>query len=312
LHGTSTPAVVHELADAGADELFLGYAPPYWTAELGFEVSPNRRYRRENQVTSPQQLRALVEAAVARKRPVALAFNEHVVSDRMLELGRRLVEEALAAGVSAVIVADPTVVLELRRDLPDLAIHFSGDAGVYNAAGCELAFRLGARRVILPREIPFADLAAAVCRARGPDREFEAFVMGEPCVFDGARCFTEHGYGFGSDFCNYHSLKEVVRRGEERGNPLPPALPHGALDEAAAARLSLGRCGLCAIPELARAGVTHLKIPGRASDVLEATRLARRMLDDPAADAGVARSLLAAPRLCESTAFCYFPEVTGG
>lgn len=309
LPGIVEDEYVLALLEAGVDEFFVGYVPDYWYGEFGFEFSPNRRYFQGAQVTQLPALRRisrLVRGAGAR---LSVTFNEHFVTRRAMALGERLLQEAADAGATAIIVADPSVIPHVAERFPGLEIHVSGDAGLYNAAACELAFSLGASRVILPRELGFTAMAAILDRCRGKERQFEAFVMGEPCVHDGARCFTEHGYDFGCDFCNYHRVKMVRERDEKMEIPLEPPQAPLLDDENNREAWTLGKCGLCAIPHLKRAGITHLKLPGRASSATRAAALLRTMLTADS-EPSKARRLFGAPRLCESRIFCYYPELT--
>lgn len=300
---------VHHLAAAGATEFFVGYLPHYWSSRFGHEFSPNRRYFSGAQVDSIDHLRTLCNAATENQIPVAVTFNEHFVTPDAMVLGQRLLEEAVAAGCSAIIVADPSLVPHIKESIPSVNIHVSGDAGLYNRVACEAVFQAGARRVIFPRELPLTELAPLLTAARKPGREFEAFVMGEPCVFDGARCFTEHGYGFACDFCNHHERKHLRRRNGHTRHPVDP--PHATLLTNPRNREAwgLGKCGLCAVGRLDALGVTHIKIPGRSSEALPAIRLVKKLLDTPDRSQATAQELLDAPELCASRSFCYFPEV---
>jgi U32 family peptidase len=309
LPAAATVEEVHELAIAGAGEFFLGYVPTYWSQRFGQEFSPNRRYFAGSQIDSLAHLKSLCKAAAERNVPVAITFNEHFVTPRAMELGRKLLDEALAAGCTSIIVADPSLVPFFRTELPAIDIHVSGDAGLYNRIACEALFTSGAKRVIFPRELPLTELTPIMTEVQGPAREFEAFVMGEPCVFDGARCFTEHGYGFECDFCNHHKRKYVRRRNSSSRHPLEPPQA-GLLDNPKNRAIwGLGKCGLCAISTLAAQGVTHVKIPGRASEALPAIRLVKSLLDSSDQSPRAAQDLLDSPDLCASRAFCYFPEV---
>ena len=307
LSGAADVALVREFIAAGADEFFCGYVPAAWSREFGYEFSPNRRYRRANQITSRTALAAVCGAAAAQGRPVSVAFNEHLVTQRAWRQGRLLLREAVEAGVRAVIVADPAIIRVVKSEFPSLAVHVSGDAGACNAASADLFFTLGADRLIFPRELGWRDLKSSLAELRGPRREFEAFIMGEPCVFDGARCFTEHGYDLGRDFCSAHLVKSLYRRGGKSPECLVPEQEKFLRQYRARKPWAVGKCGLCAIRSLARLGVTHLKIPGRASNALAAVRLVRRMVDSGAGPVQ-ARGLMAVPDLCDSRLLCYYPE----
>ncbi len=309
LPAAATVEEVHELATAGVGEFFLGYVPHYWSKRFGQEFSPNRRYFSGAQIDSLGHLTALCKAAAENRIPVAITFNEHFVTPRAMELGRQLLEEAATAGCSSVIVADPSLVPFLHAEMPGISVHVSGDAGLYNSRGCEAVFGGGAKRVIFPRELPLTELAPIMAAVREPAREFEAFIMGEPCVFDGARCFTEHGFGFDCDFCNHHKRKHVRRRGGHSRHPLEPPQAGLLSDPKIRAVWGLGKCGLCALGSLAAMGMTHIKIPGRASEALPAIRLVKSLLDADDQSPQAAQDLLDTPDLCASRAFCYFPEV---
>jgi collagenase-like PrtC family protease len=309
LPGIVDDEYVQALLNAGIDEFFVGYVPDYWYDEFGFEFSPNRRYFQGAQITQLPALGRICRLAQDAGARISVTFNEHFVTRRAMALGERLLGEAADTGCSAIVVADPSVIPHVAESFPELDIHVSGDAGLYNAVACELAFELGASRIIFPRELGFAHMAAISKKCRGKGREFEAFVMGEPCVHDGARCFTEHGYDFGCDFCNFHRVKMVRERDGAEMVPLEPPQAELLDDERSRKAWTLGKCGLCAIPGLRQAGITHLKLPGRASSARRAAALVSAMLT---ADAGSsrARRLLDAPRLCESRIFCYYPELT--
>ena len=192
LHGQTEPEYAHALAEAGAGEFFLGYVPEPWWKRWGFEVSPNRRYRQNQQFIERTRLEAVLKQATRDGIPVSLTFNEHFITQDMWDAALPFLKDAVKLGVSAIIVADPGVLLPLRSEFPGLGLHVSGDAGVTNPRAVEWLHGLGATRVIFPRELAYGDMLPILDDA--PEGlEFEAFVMGEPCVYDGARCFTAHG-----------------------------------------------------------------------------------------------------------------------
>ena len=305
----SDEATIQELAKAGADEFFLGFVPEYWSREFGYELSPNRRYFSGAQITDPSHLKRLCAAATDSGRAVALTFNEHIHTTATWNLGQRLLDDAVGAGISAIIVADPLLVPEMAGRYPGISLHLSGDAGVYNSAAAEELCNQGISRIIFPRELEAPEMASIISATNAKDREFEAFVMGEPCVYDGARCFTEHGFDFGCDFCNDHQMKIVRSRHGGQARPLEPPQEAALQDPSARQAWTLGKCGLCALPTLEKIGITHCKVPGRSSIAGPAIALVRRMLDAPDAGPDLARSLLGAPALCAGGHFCYYPEL---
>lgn len=97
------------------------------------------------------------------------------------ELGEcvALARRVLDAGADALIVADLGLCRRLRREVPDVEIHLSTQAGVHAAAGAVLAAeQLGASRVTCGRELTVDEIGAMA--ATGV--EIEAFCHGAICI----------------------------------------------------------------------------------------------------------------------------------
>lgn len=74
---------------------------------------------------------------------------------------------------------DIGVVALVRRVAPSLPIHASTQMSITSPDGADFARQLGARRVVVGRELSFADISAV---SSGTDAEVEAFVHGALCV----------------------------------------------------------------------------------------------------------------------------------
>ncbi|MGM0578098.1 MAG: peptidase U32 family protein [Myxococcota bacterium] len=307
LPGTADRDYIASLVNAGAGEFFVGYVPPSWSNRFGYEVSPNRRYRAEEQLGSRAVLERLVGQAHEFGVPVTLTVNEHTYTGEMWAATKDLVEEALECGVDGLIVASPAACASLRKRFPSCTIHVSGEAGVVNAAGLRFFADLGVKRMIFGREIGLPVLGRLGPAARKLGMEVEAFAMGEPCVYDGARCFACHGYGAEKDYCNEHLRKDIKHRDKRPGPVLPPVLPPklGATEDT----FVLGKCGLCAVSTLRSMGVTHLKVPGRSSAALRGVELLAEVCDKPGMSLPEIQAMLGKPALCQSRRFCYYPEI---
>jgi putative protease len=110
------------------------------------------------------------------------------------ELGA--MEESLRAcaeaGVDAVIVQDLAVAQMARALVPDLPVHASTQMTCTDADAVEFARGLGARRVILARELSLDDIAAI---RRDTDAELEVFVHGALCIAYSGQCLTSEAIG---------------------------------------------------------------------------------------------------------------------
>jgi len=165
--------------------------------------------------------------------------------------------------VDAVIAADVGTVALCKRYAPDVDIHISTQAGVTNYEMACSWHELGARRVILARELSLDEIREL--RAKTPnDLEIEAFVHGAMCVSYSGRCLLSN-YMTGRDAsrgacaqpCRYkYALMEEKRPGE-----------YFQIFEDAGETFILNSKDMCMIdhvPELIEAGITSFKIEGRA------------------------------------------------
>ncbi|MCD7946723.1 MAG: U32 family peptidase [Oscillospiraceae bacterium] len=168
-----------------------------------------------------------------------------------------------AAGINAVIVSDLGVLTLAKQYAPTLDIHVSTQASVVNHLTAAAWHDLGAKRVVLARELSLAEIAEI--RAKTPPAlELEAFVHGAMCVSYSGRCLLSN-YMTGRDAnrgacaqpCRYkYALVEEKRPGEY--------FPIGEDADGAYILNSRDMCMIDHIPALLNAGVDSLKIEGRA------------------------------------------------
>ena len=186
-----------------------------------------------------------------------LPTNEEV--DKLPEF----IEYAKSAEVDAIIVADIGVLQIVKKYAPGVDIHISTQAGVVNYLNAQALYDLGAKRVILARELTLDDIATIRAKT-DKNLELEVFVHGSMCVSFSGRCLIS-SYLTGRDAnrgdcaqpCRWkYSLVE-----ENRKDQLFPIV-----EENGGTYLFNSRdlCMIEHIPEIIKAGATSLKIEGRA------------------------------------------------
>lgn len=178
-----------------------------------------------------------------------------LVFDEELAGAERLLRAAAAAGVDAVIVQDVGIAALAARVAPALRVHASTQMSVTSPEGAQFAAQLGARRVVVGRELSVPEVAAVV--ERGGGAEVEAFVHGALCVSYSGQCFSSEAWGGRS--ANRGQCAQACR--------LPYGLiVDGKLCDLHDVRYLLSPQDLAAldlVPELLAAGVSSLKIEGR-------------------------------------------------
>lgn len=172
------------------------------------------------------------------------------------------IQQIRPLGFDAVLIADLGMFDMLRALAPEIPIHISTQANNINYRSALMWHKLGAKRVVLAREMSFAEIAQI--RQRTPkELELEAFVHGAMCISYSGRCLLSN-YMAGRDAnhgecahpCRWnYSLVEKTRPGEymdivenERGSFIFN---------------SKDLCMIRHIPELMQSGISSFKLEGR-------------------------------------------------
>ena len=250
---------VPELAAAGAEELYAGYVPPFWSERFGPVVSCNRRSFDEANVGSFEELGALVHAAAVRDVPVHVALNASPIPEEMIPRLVAMVAEFARIGVRGVIVSDLSLLLALRdAKIHRLALHASTLFSAFNGITVAFLRRAGAARVVLARELSTAEIAAMVPPAG--ETRLETIGFRGRCPNIEGFCTHLHDDPRRTWPCELRYGKEWVGPGEA----IPPEILAAIERNEGADRFF--SCGLCAVPSLERAGVHVFKIVGRGSE----------------------------------------------
>ena len=166
-------------------------------------------------------------------------------------------------GVDAVILADMGVLMLCRREVPELEVHISTQAGVTNYLTARELYKLGAKRVVLARELSLEEIRG-IRQNTPPELELEYFVQGAMCVSFSGRCLLSN-YFTGRDGnrgecaqpCRWrYRLVEETRPGQ-----------YFPISEEENGTYILNAKDLCLLPHLDKlrdAGVDSFKIEGRA------------------------------------------------
>lgn len=141
-------------------------------------------------------------------------------NDEILAM-RNYIGELKDTGIDALIVTDIGVLMMAHEVAPNLEIHVSTQAGVTNYGAAQSLYALGARRVVLAREMDIQ--AIRDIRANIPDdMDIECFVHGSMCMAFSGRCLISNyltgrdgNHGECAQPCRWkYSLVEEKRPGQ--------------------------------------------------------------------------------------------------
>ena len=232
----------------GADAVYLA------GKEFGMRASP-ANFDMEN-------LKKAAEICHEKNKKIYLTCNTLPRNDEIKRIPEFL-KQAAEAGVDAFIIADLGVLDTAKRVAPNVDVHISTQTGVVNYETARSLYNMGASRVVLARELSLEEIATIRAKTN-PNLEIETFVHGAMCMSYSGRCLISQ-YMTGRDAnrgdcaqpCRWkYSLMEEKRKGEY--------FPVVEQENGTYFFNSKDLCMIEHIPELLKAGVTSLKIEGRA------------------------------------------------
>ncbi len=249
-----------------------------------------------------KQLESGVAFAHQHNKHVYIAVNTYAQPEGWSRW-QRAVDQAADLGVNALIAADPGVLAYATKHHPQLNLHLSVQGSATNAA--VLAFyqeRYNIKRAVLPRVLSLAQVKHVASQSPVP---IEVFAFGSLCIMAEGRChLSSYLTGESPNLCGVCSPAKAVRWSNEDGE-LTSRLNEVLIDRYSEGE-SAGYPTLCKgrfmvngqrfhaleeptsldtmdlIPELAKIGVSAVKIEGRQRSpayVEQVTRVWRAALD---------------------------------
>lgn len=164
-------------------------------------------------------------------------------------------------GVDALIISDPGI-FSIAKELTDIDLHISTQASVTNSATVNFWYNMGAKRVILARELSLEEIIE-IRKNTPKDLEIEVFVHGAMCISYSGRCLLSN-YMTGRDAnrgdcaqaCRWkYSIQEETRPGE-----------YYPIVEDGSGTYIMNSKDMCLIDELDKlieAGIDSFKVEGR-------------------------------------------------
>ena len=169
--------------------------------------------------------------------------------------------------LDALIVADIGVLTLAKEILPEVELHISTQANSVSSRTAKAWHSLGARRVVLARELTLDEIKAI--RVAIPDEiELECFIHGSMCVSYSGRCLLsghivnrDANRGACAQPCRWNYTVKMAEIAEEKR---PDAkIPVEEIGGETFIMSSRDTCMIEHIPELVEAGINSFKIEGR-------------------------------------------------
>lgn len=204
----------------------------------------------------------------AHKRGAKVYITANIIPHNSdLEKFPDFVREVADIGADAIIVSDLGTFSVVRSVAPNLDVHISTQANNTNYASANMWHSMGAKRVILARDLSFKEIRE-IRDKTDPSLEIECFVHGAMCVSYSGRCLLSNylthrdsNRGACSHPCRWkYYLMEEKRPGEY--------MPVFENERGTFIFNSKDLCMIEHIPQLIDSGITSFKIEGRVKNEL--------------------------------------------
>lgn len=345
LDTSDTPDRIAEYVANGAEEFFAGFIPKEWLEKYGWEVCPNRRSLGGGyNYTQVSELEVTAREIHRLGKRLNLAVNAHDNGLERLEGIRYTMEMMEQFEPDGYIIADPSVMLSMKKWGIDRPIHLSTGVGCFSSDAvrffCE---HFDVRRVVIPRKMTLNEMRRMIENLSDLKVEFEVMIIGYRCYFNDEDCHSIHsgchrnlcGEVLSSQFvvnnrfpadwkdateemltCGFeafqpHSLLNDFCRRWRKDEPEDPVFVKkstgGGIDVGLVHSL-YQNCGLCAIKELRDMGVHALKVPlrGTREAKIMPLKLVNQVMNYPNPTPEYCRALLNCEAFCAEEVNCYY------
>jgi len=318
LSPVNKPEEVIPLAEAGAEEFYMGVLDAAWRKKYTNVGSINRREWSTSNLNSYEELHSAVSDAHKMGARVFLTLNA-LYSAHQYESLKKNLEEIRKSEVDALICADPGLLLLLKETGWDREIHMSTGATVFNHRTARFYYEMGAQRIVFPRHHNVGEI---VTLAQNIDfMDCECFIFNSGCKNIDGFCTYHHGVNeilhksayklpkkLGLDYAFLKTLRtlpsamssKITRVCNLKSDSacllsynVKPEIKDGwTKDQAKRAKKwlestfnlysGLDPCGACDMPQLIDAGIISVKIVGRENPTYKKimdVKYLKRMLD---------------------------------
>lgn len=166
--------------------------------------------------------------------------------------------------VDGVIVSDLGIA-HMVKEFTNLELHVSTQANITNAESAKVWVKLGAKRLVLARELSIEEVKA-IKDAVGDDIDIECFCHGAMCISYSGRCLLSN-YFLGRDSnkgaCAQPCRWEYAIYSKNKENPMDDYYPIEEDERGTYILNSKDMCLINYINELDKAGIKSFKIEGR-------------------------------------------------
>ncbi len=252
---------IDDYIKAGAQEFYMGFYDEKWQEEFG-EFGDLNRMSGLKEISNPYNLKEVIEIIKMLKQKGVesyVTFNAGMYSSEQLRYMGEYFNALKQADVDGVIISTMEQTM-LANEIGVPAI-ISTIAGVYNSDIARFYAKNGAKRIILPRDVSMEEIKTI--KEELPNMEYEIFMMRNGCTFSDSNCLGLHR----KEKCSIcSSIKRAKREIVSTKNDFKTMHEAELNDMVYTNEFHNEACGLCAIYDFIKLGITAGKIVGRSDE----------------------------------------------
>ena len=317
-------AALPQLAQAGVKEIYVGFHDDAW--DNRFESSELNRMSGFGSEANPFDFETMcehIERASQLGMHAYVCFNaSSYTRDELNFIASRYLPGIARSHARGIIMSNQSLIDAGRE--AGLQTVISTVAGVFNERLVAYYRRLGAGRIILPRDLSIFEIESIVQAA--PELEYEVFLMRNGCMFSDSHCLGKHCSGKPSLCSSLRSGTWTIDSTEASREAYGAEDDEVFLEHTRYTEWLLNThyhrrtCGLCALWRFEQLGIAAYKVVGRGDDVDDLVADAKLVMDNlqiarasATEEEYLANMLL--PRepetLCGMNGLsCYYPEIS--
>lgn len=252
---------IDDYIEAGAGEFYLGFYDEAWHDQFGEYADINRLtgFKKNANPYNLEEVINIIEDTKKKGVMMYVTFNASVYSQAQLDYMVRYIERLKATSLDGVIVSCPELV-EMASKL-GMNVVVSTISAAYNEDTVKFYRDLGAKRIILPRDLSMDEIESIVKAV--PDVEYEVFLMRNGCRYSDGNCLGFHRsemsaicgcLGGAHRTLQYEKNDFKTRHEVELNDILYTKFFHS------------NACGLCSVYRFVKMGIAAGKIVGRSDE----------------------------------------------
>lgn len=181
---------IDDYIEAGAVEFYIGFHDEAWHERFGEYADINRLtgFKKTANPYSFEEVIEIIKRVKQKGVQVYVTFNSSIYNQAQLDYIEGYIERLKDTHLDGVIVSCVELIqLAKKIGIPSV---MSTIAGVYNSDMVRFYHDMGAKRVILPRDLSTEEINDII--KNSPEIEYEIFMMRNGCRFSDSNCLGFH------------------------------------------------------------------------------------------------------------------------